>query len=166
MSGFVLEGWALFAALLSVGAIGLLAGAALGFFSASTDLKREQSRAWGRGVDAGTSWESRRRRALPGEVLALPRDPYTGEALAPEPPVHDYPQGLFDQDEPPLQRAMRDALLPGDPDRHCIAPRVVADDGEELSPGSGQPGAGTLVIPRALLDNGTAHVVKFERGDD
>lgn len=111
MSGFVLEGWALLAALLSVGAIALLAGAALGFFSASTDLKREQSRAWGRGVDAGTSWESRRRRALPGEVLTLPRNPYTGEALAPEPPVHDYPlQGLYDQDEPPLQRALRDGL--------------------------------------------------------
>lgn len=154
MTGFVLEGWALLAALISVGAIALLAGAALGFFSASTDLDKERKTARDAGFQSGieTAWSligSDARR-----LAAVTLGDRRADLRA---------QGLFDQDEPPLQRAMRDALLPGAP--VYIAPRVVADDGEELSPGSGQPGAGTLVIPRALLDNGTAHVVKFERGD-
>jgi len=157
VSGFVLEGWALLAALISVGAIALLAGAALGFFSASTDLDKERKTARDAGFQSGieTAWSligSDARR-----LAAVTLGDRRADLRA---------QGLFDQDEPPLQRAMRGALLPGDPDRHYIAPRVVADDGEELSPGSGQPGAGTLVIPRALLDNGTAHVVKFERSAD
>jgi hypothetical protein len=163
---FAEGGLTLLGVLIAVAALGCLAGAGIQRLNSEHDLKHERSRAWRIGVGAGALWEVHRRLARPGEVVKLPRDPYTGEAIAPEPPHVTYPgQGLYDQDEPPFLRALRDQLVPADADRVYRAPRVVTDDGEELSPGSGQPDAGTLILPRALLDGGHVEVVKF-RSDD
>lgn len=157
LDDFVLSGWPLVAWLVGLLAVGLIAGAALGFFNASTDLAKERKQARDGGFQSGieTAWHliGSDARRLAAVTLGDRRADLRG-------------QGLYDQDESPFLRALRDQLLPADPDRVYVAPRVVTDDGEELSPGSGQPGAGTLVLPRALLADGTMHFVKFERGED
>ena len=73
MSGFTLDGWSLVGVLLAVLAIGLLGGAALGYFTASTDLQRERANA-SPDPDLTYSW--------------------TGA------PQHPGSQRLFDQDAP------------------------------------------------------------------
>ena len=54
MSGFALDGWGLVGALLVVGALCLLLGAALGYFTASTDLQQERANAWERASWCGS----------------------------------------------------------------------------------------------------------------
>jgi len=82
----MLEGWALLAVLLIALALGLLAGAALGFYSASTDLERARAEA---------RLEGRRSAAI--EVLSS----WTGA------PQHPESRRLFDQDESsPAARAI------------------------------------------------------------
>jgi len=150
---FAEGGLTLLGVVLAVVAIGVIVGAGFGYFTASGDLKREQSRAWALGVHAGKTWADEWRDARPGEVVPLPVDPYTLRSLTPAPPVHSIPTPpravLFDQDDPPA------------PPKWPVAPRVVVDDGEVLSEGSGLPGAGVLTIPRALLDSG-----EFRFGSD
>lgn len=109
--GFALDGWGLIGALLIVLALGLLGGAALGYFTASTDLQRERAKAWEEG--AGTM-----RRLIervwspPTTLLSRIRNPYS-RSLAPEPPHVVIPSpsdatlrlradslSLFDQDAP------------------------------------------------------------------
>lgn len=85
MSGFALDGWGLVGALLIVGALCLLLGAALGYFTASTDLQQERANAWERGfqdlrVAVERTW------IPPTTLLAKIRNPYLKRPLAPEPP--------------------------------------------------------------------------------
>ena len=82
---FASGGLALFGLLLAVLAIGLLAGAALGYFTASTDLQQERANAWERGfqdlrVAVERTW------IPPTTLLAKIRKPYLKRPLAPEPP--------------------------------------------------------------------------------
>lgn len=109
MSGFALDGWGLVGALLIVGALCLLLGAALGYFTASTDLQQERANAWERGFrDLRAAVE--RTWLPPTTLLAKVRNPYLKRPLAPEPPVFawtaepQHPESLrgvlFDQDAP------------------------------------------------------------------
>lgn len=152
--------WVLCGLMLAVGAGGVLVGAASGFYSASRDLQRERSRAWRLGLKEGRAYERDLMTAVVGEVIAIPGDPYSKTPINPEPRIVMTPTPprsvLFDQDADETTEA----------DQVYRAPQVVTDDGEVLSSGSGQPGAGTLVIPRALLEDGRFKFVKFERGDD
>ena len=106
---FAAGGFALFGLLLAVLAIGLLAGAALGYFTASTDLRQERANAWERGFrDLRAAVESVW--LPPTTLLAKVRNPYLKRSLAPEPPVFAWPAEpqhpeslrgvLFDQDAP------------------------------------------------------------------
>ena len=62
-------------------ALGLLVGAALGYFTASTDLDRERAKAWDRGAADATV-----------TPLGKPiRNPYRKTSLAPEPPHYVVP---------------------------------------------------------------------------
>lgn len=113
MSGFALDGWTLLAALLSAIALGILGGAALGYFTASSDLQRERAKAWERGA---TSMQRAIERVWipPTTLIARVRNPYVARpGLAPEPPhiVIPTPGGartpwphleaaIFDQDAP------------------------------------------------------------------
>lgn len=130
MSGFALDGWGLVGALLIVGALCLLLGAALGYFTASTDLQQERANAWERGFqDLRAAVE--RTWIPPTTLLAKVRNPYLKRPLAPEPPhlviptpdpdltyswtgapQHPGSQRLFDQDAP--TEAARAIELRGD----------------------------------------------------
>lgn len=69
----------------------VLIGAAVGYYSASTDLRRERARAWNLGYSEGASG-------------GAPRNPYEARTLAPAPPLtrHTIPAAVaadvFDQD--------------------------------------------------------------------
>ena len=125
MSGFALDGWGLVGALLIVGALCLLLGAALGYFTASTDLQQERANAWERGFrDLRAAVE--RTWIPPTTLLAKVRNPYLKRPLAPEPPHLVIPtpdflsadqartnaRALFDQDAP--TEAARAIELRGD----------------------------------------------------
>ncbi len=125
MSGFALDGWGLVGALLIVGAFCLLIGAALGYFTASTDLQQERANAWERGFrDLRGAVE--RTWIPPTTLLAKVRNPYLKRPLAPEPPHLVIPtpdllsadqartnaRALFDQDAP--TEAARAIELRGD----------------------------------------------------
>lgn len=125
MSGFALDGWGLVGALLIVGAFCLLIGAALGYFTASTDLQQERANAWERGFrDLRGAVE--RTWIPPTTLLAKVRNPYLKRPLAPEPPHLVIPtpdllsadqartnaRVLFDQDAP--TEAARAIELRGD----------------------------------------------------
>ena len=122
---FASGGLALFGLLLAVLAIGLLAGAALGYFTASTDLQQERANAWERGFrDLRAAVE--RTWIPPTTLLAKIRNPYLKRPLAPEPPHLVIPtpdllsadqartnaRALFDQDAP--TEAARAIELRGD----------------------------------------------------
>lgn len=109
MSGLALDGWGLVGALLIVGAVCFLLGAALGYFTASTDLRQERASAWERGfrdlrAAVEKVWQP------PTTLLAKVHNPYLKRPLAPEPPVFawtaepQHPESLrgvlFDQDAP------------------------------------------------------------------
>ena len=128
MSGFALDGWGLVGALLIVGAICFLLGAALGYFTASTDLQQERANAWERGFRdlrgaVEKVWQP------PTTLLARVCNPYLKRPLAPEPPHVVIPTprvgpsdatlrlradslSLFDQDAP--TEAARAIELRGD----------------------------------------------------
>ena len=125
MSGFALDGWGLVGALLIVGALCLLLGAALGYFTASTDLQQERANAWERGFrDLRAAVE--RTWIPPTTLLVKVRNPYLKRPLAPEPPHLVIPtpdllsadqartnaRVLFDQDAP--TEAARAIELRGD----------------------------------------------------
>ena len=113
---FASGGLALFGLLLAVLAIGLIAGAALGYFTASTDLQQERANAWERGFrDLRAAVE--RTWIPPTTLLAKVRNPYLKRPLAPEPPhlaipTPPVPAPLFDQDAP--TEAARAIELRGD----------------------------------------------------
>lgn len=98
MSGFALDGWGLIGALLIALALGLLAGAALGYYTASTDLQAERKAARDAGFQSGieTAW------GLIGSDARRVASVVLGKRqLAPEPPHFIVPTpGLFDQDAP------------------------------------------------------------------
>jgi hypothetical protein len=101
MSGFALDGWALLGVLFIVLALGILGGVALGYYTAATDLRREQGKAWDRGA---SDMQSAIRKVWipPTTLVAEVRNPYR-KALAPAPKHHVIPTPpprLFDQDEP------------------------------------------------------------------
>lgn len=109
--GFALEGWTLLGVLLVVLMLGVLGGAALGYFTASTDLRWEKAKAWQEGADAMAS-AIRRVWQPPTTLIAKVRNPYE-RPLAPEPPhvviptpgwtsppEQRYDFELFDQDAP------------------------------------------------------------------
>jgi hypothetical protein len=125
VSGFALDGWGLVGALLIVGALCLLLGAALGYFTASTDLQQERANAWERGFrDLRAAVE--RTWIPPTTLLAKVRNPYLKRPLAPEPPHLVIPtpdllsadqartnaRALFNQDAP--TEAARAIELRGD----------------------------------------------------
>lgn len=141
LDDFTMSGWPLVAWLLILLAIGMLIGAFFGRVARRSTFAAERRAGRDEGVIAGTetTWgligTDARRAAMAHMGLDTPRAP------------------LFDQDE----------HAPLEP-RPYVAPRVVSDDGEVLSCGSGHHRAGTLVIPRALLDEGHVEVIRYDRG--
>lgn len=126
MSGFELSGWALLGALLVAVALGVIAGSALGYFTASTDLQRERKNARSAGFDEGiaTAWDligsdarrvahpiltgrgaarslqSKPKASADGYVFTsppIPVEPVGDGPLAPDVPLA---YRLFDQDAP------------------------------------------------------------------
>lgn len=93
--------WPTVGLILSISAVTLLAGAALGYFTASTDVKLEKARAWDRGRDDAAR-TSRDVDAV-ARIINL-SNPYR-RPLAPEPPHHMIPNPprsqFFDQGAAP-----------------------------------------------------------------
>ena len=115
LDDFVLSGWPLVAWILIIAALACMVGVGLGYLNAATDLKKERSKAWRRGVNAGGEWETRRRATLPGEIITLPRDPFLGEAFMPDLLTEYQPRAvLFDQDAPVPTEAATAIELRGD----------------------------------------------------
>ena len=83
MSGFILEGWALLGALIAIAGVSLLAGAAIGYFSAAADLQQERAKAWDRGFRDLRSAIDRR----PTDPLADARNPYLKRSTTPARPA-------------------------------------------------------------------------------
>lgn len=102
LDDFVLSGWPLVAWLMGLAALAILLGQLIGRLNERDRQRHERSRAWRRGVYAGMEWEARSRAG--DSARPLPRDPYSGKALAPMPPRYVIPTppraALFDQDEP------------------------------------------------------------------
>lgn len=122
MSGFALDGWGLIGALLIVGALGLLTGAALGYFTASTDLQRERAKAWDQGSSAmqhaiAKVWQP------PTTLIARVRNPY-GRGLAPAPPHVVIPTPRVGPSDATL-RLRADSLSLFDQDAPTAAARAI-----------------------------------------
>lgn len=81
MTGFILGGWPLFVAIVAPLAMGLLVGAALGYYTASTDLDRERSKAYSRGYADATA-KYRRPRLSPLPVAVYDQDAPSAAAVA------------------------------------------------------------------------------------
>ena len=101
MTGFALDGWPLLAVLLIVAVVCLLLGAALGYFTAATDLERERKAARDEGFQSGieTAWD------LIGSDARRVASVAFGERFS-------SPVALFDQDAP--TEAARAIELRGD----------------------------------------------------
>lgn len=73
---FAAGGLTLLGVIIAVLAIGIIAGAGLGYFSASTDLKREKAKAWYEGERSTIDYIKRREAAKPGELVIEYMNPY------------------------------------------------------------------------------------------
>lgn len=100
LDDFILSGWPLVAWLISLLAVGALIGSALGYFNASTDLAKERKAARDEGFQSGieTAWGLIGSDARRVAAVTLGEDRPDLRTL------------IFDQDESPLQRAMREGL--------------------------------------------------------
>lgn len=100
LDDFVLSGWPLVAWLIGLLAVGVLIGSAFGYLSASTDLAEVRKVMHAQGFQSGieTAWG----------LIGSDARRVAAVTLGDDRP--DLRTMIFDQDESPLQRAMREGL--------------------------------------------------------
>lgn len=100
LDDFILSGWPLVAWLLIIAALAVMVGVGLGYLNASTDLAEIRKVVHAQGFEEGikTAW------GLIGSDARRVAAVTLGEDRP------DLRTMIFDQDEPPLQRAMREGL--------------------------------------------------------
>lgn len=75
-----MNAWGIVALVLACVALGLLAGAAIGYYTAAGDLTLDRARAWRQGWEAGRRDIEWRNRLMGADILP---EPYTNNPYAP-----------------------------------------------------------------------------------